>query len=132
MNPFSLKKVALAALSFWTLLGGALPAPVSSTDAPAKRQPSGYKNMVYYTDWSVFPMWQAVAAYLFGPRLTPPRSVYGRNYQVSQLPASQLTHVLYAFANIRDTGEVFLADTFADTDKHFAGDCRSDLTSPAS
>ncbi|MBI4511978.1 MAG: cellulose binding domain-containing protein [Deltaproteobacteria bacterium] len=48
-------------------------------------------------------------------------SVYGRNYHVADIPASRLTHINYAFANIAN-GECVLGDAYADTDKFYPGD----------
>ncbi|MCY1044196.1 glycosyl hydrolase family 18 protein [Corallococcus sp. bb12-1] len=45
--------------------------------------------------------------------------IYGRNYQVSNVPASKLTHINYAFSNITPDGKCVLGDAFADIDKGF-------------
>lgn len=52
-------------------------------------------------------------------------STYDRDFQVSELPASRLTHVNYAFANIVD-GRCVLGDPWADVQKTFPGDTWED------
>ncbi|UZJ55292.1 hypothetical protein CBS101457_004612 [Exobasidium rhododendri] len=65
---------------------------------------SGKMNIGYFTNWSI----------------------YGRKYLVSKVPAQSLSHVLYAFADVRDDGEVFLTDSWADVEIHYDGDSWND------
>ncbi|KAF7871907.1 uncharacterized protein EAF02_009012 [Botrytis sinoallii] len=51
----------------------------------------------------------------------------GRNYQPQQLPATKLTHVLYAFANLQTDGTVYLSDTYSDLQKHYPTDSWNDV-----
>jgi chitinase len=51
----------------------------------------------------------------------PAWATYARNYQVADMPGQKLTHINYAFANIAN-GKCVLGDSYADTDKAFAGD----------
>ncbi|KAF9653208.1 glycoside hydrolase [Thelephora ganbajun] len=49
------------------------------------------------------------------------------SYPPSLIPAGDLTHILYAFANVRaDSGEVFLSDKWADEEIHYPGDSWDD------
>ena len=38
----------------------------------------------------------------------PSDAIHARNYQVSEIPADQLTHIIYAFANVTTGGECAL------------------------
>ncbi|WP_434386524.1 glycosyl hydrolase family 18 protein [Melittangium boletus] len=54
----------------------------------------GKKIVMYFTAWGI----------------------YGRNYQVSNIPAAKVTHLNYAFSNIAN-GQCVLGDSYADIDK---------------
>ena len=49
----------------------------------------------------------------------PEWGIYGRNFQVADIPAEQLTHVIYSFLNLTSTGEVALYDSYAAVEKRF-------------
>jgi chitinase len=51
----------------------------------------------------------------------PSWATYARNYQVADIPGQKITHINFAFANIAD-GKCVVGDSYADTDKAFAGD----------
>ncbi|KAF2704249.1 glycoside hydrolase family 18 protein [Pleomassaria siparia CBS 279.74] len=57
----------------------------------------GYRSVAYFTNWSI----------------------YGRKYFPKDIPVSKLTHILYAFADNNDQGEVFLTDKWSDCDIHW-------------
>ena len=52
----------------------------------------------------------------------PSWSTHARNYQVSQIPAQNLTHIIYAFAKISPDGQCVLGERWADIDKRFPAD----------
>jgi chitinase len=52
-------------------------------------------------------------------------SIYGRDYQIMDIDGSKITHINYAFANIKD-GEIVLGDPWADVQKPFPRSCEGE------
>ncbi|TVY18266.1 Chitinase 1 [Lachnellula arida] len=110
-----ISRVLISLLSASALFLPSIAAPTSSDSSDVHESfasrgtavaPSGgYKNTGYYVNWAI----------------------YGRNFQPQQLPASELTHVIYAFANLQSDGTVVLSDTYADLQKHYANDSWNDV-----
>ena len=69
---------------------------VKNSVAPVQ---SEYKKVGYYTGWSTY-----------------------SNFQVSNIDASKLSHLNYAFANISADGKIALGDSGVDVEKPFPGD----------
>ena len=52
----------------------------------------------------------------------PEWGIYGRDYHIADVPAAELTHFIYAFANLTASGEMVLFDSFAATEKRFSAE----------
>ncbi|KAL2271267.1 hypothetical protein VTJ83DRAFT_638 [Remersonia thermophila] len=87
-----------------SLVSSSAPSSTPTTPPGNSTGFSGYRNALYYSNWSI----------------------YGANMQPQQIPADQVTHLLYAFADIGPDGEVKSSDSWSDTDKHYPGDSWSE------
>ncbi|KAI0055952.1 hypothetical protein BV25DRAFT_1981118 [Artomyces pyxidatus] len=66
-----------------------------------KRSTGGKVQAAYFTNWGI----------------------YGANFQPTSIIPTDLTHILYSFADVMpSTGSIFLTDTYADEQKMFPGD----------
>ncbi len=52
----------------------------------------------------------------------PEWGIYGRDYQLADVPADELTHLIYAFADLNSSGEMTLFDSYAATEKRFSAE----------
>jgi len=77
-------------------------APVETSPVTGGNPPpiSGPKIVGYFVEWGI----------------------YGRNYNVTDIPADKLNVINYAFANISSGGEVVIYDSWAAIEKAFPGD----------
>jgi chitinase len=50
----------------------------------------------------------------------PEWGIYGRNFQIADVPANNLTHLIYSFLDLKSNGQVALFDSYAAVEKRFA------------
>ncbi|KAF4993676.1 hypothetical protein FDECE_13352 [Fusarium decemcellulare] len=80
---------------------------------PLSQRDVNYVNAVYFVNCRAL-----------GSKLTEldDRGIYQRDFQLQELPVSALTHVIYAFMNVRSDGTVYSVDIYADLEKHYEND----------
>ncbi|EIN05503.1 hypothetical protein PUNSTDRAFT_122390 [Punctularia strigosozonata HHB-11173 SS5] len=108
-------------------LGLAFTAAVQATEV--MRRPDNYKSAP-----NVFPT-ENVTPHVIHKRATAKVQaayftnwgIYGANFQPTDIVPEDLTHIIYAFADVQpDTGTIVLTDSYADEQKHFDGDSWDD------
>jgi len=52
----------------------------------------------------------------------PEWGIYGRDYQLDDVPGEKITHLIYAFADLTAAGEMTLFDSYAAVEKRFSAD----------
>ncbi|MFM8892603.1 MAG: glycoside hydrolase family 18 protein, partial [Planctomycetia bacterium] len=52
----------------------------------------------------------------------PEWGIYDRKFQVADVPADKLNHLIYSFLNLKSDGQVAIYDTYAALEKRFAAD----------
>ncbi|CAN8098741.1 unnamed protein product [Discula destructiva] len=104
VGPVVLSKPDLSPASTPVPLASAPPGPPPSY---SNSSPTNYENGLYFVNWGI----------------------YGADFQPQSLPASQITRVYYAFADIGPDGTVKTSDSYADTEKHYPTDSWGDANS---
>jgi chitinase len=103
--------LALTIVTAATVATAAAPSELSTT----ARAAAGYRSVAYFPNWV-----PSLSPYL-SPSLSRPdvdtvQAIYARNFRPQDVNATALTHLNYAFANVRpETGEVYLSDPSSDT-----------------
>ena len=69
-------------------------------DKPAVEVPKDKRVVAYFTEWGV----------------------YGRKYNVADIPATKVTHINYAFAKVTEQGTCEAYDTYAAVERAYPGD----------
>jgi GH18 family chitinase len=87
--------------------------PVELIDPPAEVIAPPAEN----DDSQADPISQPVVAAYY-----PEWGIYGRDYQIADVPGEDLTHFIYAFANLTANGEMVLFDSYAATEKRFSAE----------